>query len=49
LNVLGEFPDISDDSLILPKWIEAAQKRALERSRRPIVAADIARFGETKP
>jgi hypothetical protein len=32
--------------LILPKWIEAAQKRILERTRRPIIAADIARFGE---
>jgi hypothetical protein len=39
---LGEFPDISDDSLILPKWIEAAQKRTLEHTRRPIIA----RFGE---
>jgi hypothetical protein len=39
-------PDISDDSLILPKWIEAVQKRTLERTRRPIIAADIARFGE---
>jgi len=45
-KVLGEFPDISDDSLILPKWIEAAQKRSLERTRRPITAADVARFGE---
>ena len=26
--------------------IEAAQKRALERTRRPILAADIAHFGE---
>jgi hypothetical protein len=41
-----EFPDLSDDTLILPKWIEAAQKRTLERTRRPIIAADIARFGE---
>jgi hypothetical protein len=41
-KVLGELPDISDDTLILPKWIEAAQKP----TRRPIVAADIARFGE---
>ncbi len=24
-KVLGEFPDISDDSLILPKWMEAVQ------------------------
>ena len=45
-KVLGEFPDISNDALILPKWIEAAQKRTLERTRRPIIAADIARFGE---
>src|SRR5215216_3079001 len=45
-KVLGEFPDLSDDTLILPKWIEAAQKRTLERTRRPIIAADIARFGE---
>ena len=45
-KVLGEFPDISDDSLILPRWIEAAQKRTLERTRRPLIAADIARFGE---
>ena len=45
-KVPGELPDISDDTLILPKWIEAAQKRTLERTRRPIIAADIARFGE---
>jgi hypothetical protein len=45
-KVLGEFPNISDDMLILPQWIEAAQKRTLERTRRPIIAADIARFGE---
>jgi hypothetical protein len=43
---VGRVPDISDDSLIFPKWIEAAQKRTLERTRRPIIAADIARFGE---
>jgi hypothetical protein len=45
-KVLGEFPDISDDSLILPRWIEAAQKRSLERNRRPVMSWDIARFGE---
>jgi hypothetical protein len=38
--------DISDDKLILPKWIEAAQKRSVERSRRPVLSLDIARFGE---
>jgi hypothetical protein len=45
-KVLGEFPDISDDSLILPRWIEAAQKRTLERNRRPVMSWDIARCGE---
>jgi hypothetical protein len=45
-KVLGEFPELSDDTLILPRWIEAAQKRTLPRTRRPLVAADIARFGE---
>jgi hypothetical protein len=45
-KVLGEFPDLSDDTLILPRWIEAAQKRTLTRTRRPLIAADIARFGE---
>jgi hypothetical protein len=45
-KVLGEFPDLSDDTLILPKWIEAAQKRTIQRTKRPIIAADIARFGE---
>ena len=32
--------------LILPKWIEATQKRTLEHTRRPIIAANIARFVE---
>ena len=32
--------------MIWPRWIEAAQKRTLERTRRPIIAADIARFGQ---
>ena len=47
-KVLGEFPDVSDDTLIQPKWIEAAQKRSMERTRRPIIAADIARVGEER-
>jgi hypothetical protein len=29
-----------------PKWIEAAQKRSIERNRRPVLSWDIARFGE---
>jgi hypothetical protein len=45
-KVLGEFPDLSDDTLILPRWIEAAQKRTLKRNRRPVLSWDIARFGE---
>jgi hypothetical protein len=48
-KVLGEFPDLSDDTLILPQWIEAAQKRNIQRNKRPIIAADIARFGKTRP
>lgn len=46
LKVLGEFPDISDDSLIPPKLIEAAQKRTLHRTFKPHLGVDIARFGE---
>jgi hypothetical protein len=36
-KVLGEFPDVSDGTLIQPKWIEAPQKRTLERTRRLII------------
>jgi len=32
--------------LILSKWMEATQKRTLEHTRRPFMAANIARFGE---
>jgi hypothetical protein len=34
--------------LILPRWIEAAQKRSINRTKRPIIAADIARYGENE-
>ena len=37
---------ISDDPPILHKWIEGARKRKLERTRRPIIAADVALFGD---
>jgi hypothetical protein len=40
------FSAISNDTMILPEWIEAAQKPTLERTRRPIIAADVARFGD---
>jgi len=45
-KVLGEFPDVSDSTLIHPKWIKAAQERTLERTHKPVLGIDIARFGE---
>jgi hypothetical protein len=39
-TVLGEFPDICDDTLVMPKWIEAAQARTLKRNGRPVLAWD---------
>jgi hypothetical protein len=42
----ASFPTCPDDTLILPKRIEAAQKRSIEHNRRPRLAWDIARFGE---
>jgi hypothetical protein len=45
-RVLGEFPEISDDSLIMPKWVEAAKRRTLERNHKPRMGWDIARFGD---
>jgi hypothetical protein len=44
-RVLSEFPDTSDDTLIHPKWIEAAQNRTLERNWKPKLAVNVARFG----
>lgn len=44
-RILGEFPDVSDDTLIQPKWIDAAQKRSLPRTRKPKLGIDIARYG----
>jgi hypothetical protein len=48
-RVLGQFPDISDDTLILPEWIEAAQKRTIQRNRRPRLSWDIAPSVRTRP
>ena len=45
-RVLGEFPEISDDSLIQPKWVEAAQEREIERNGEPKLGVDVARMGE---
>lgn len=47
-RIIGEFPDISNDTLIMPGWIEAAQARTLERTRWPKLGADIARYGGDK-
>ena len=49
-KVLGEFPDVSDDTLIAMRWIDAAQKR-METAERADSAGpcelgvDVARFG----
>jgi hypothetical protein len=45
-RVLGEFPKVSNDSLIQPDWVEAAQKRSLARNRRPHLGIDVARYGD---
>lgn len=44
-KVLGEFPEVGDDTLISPALIEAAQKRTLEGSGPRKLSADVARFG----
>ncbi|MFI7073577.1 hypothetical protein [Micromonospora sediminicola] len=47
-KVLGEFPEIGEDVLIPPAWIEAAQQRSLERAGRGILGVDVARFGSDR-
>ncbi|GAW54728.1 hypothetical protein [Nocardioides sp. PD653] len=45
-KVLGEFPEVGDDTLISPALIEAAQKRVLnEDVTDPHLAVDVARYG----
>lgn len=50
-KVLGEFPDISDDTLIQPRWILAAQHRFADRKivitphEHGTLGCDIARYG----
>jgi hypothetical protein len=44
-RVLGEFPEIGEDVLIPPKWIEAAQQRELGTEGPNRLAVDVARFG----
>jgi hypothetical protein len=45
-KVLGEFPEVGDDTLISPALIEAAQQRNLnEDVNDPHLAVDVARYG----
>lgn len=44
-KVLGQFPEVGEDTLISPAWIEAAQKRALEVTADQRLAVDVARYG----
>lgn len=44
-KVLGEFPEVGDDTLISPKLIEAAQQRSLDPVGPQRLAVDVARFG----
>ena len=44
-KVLGEFPEVGDDTLISPKLIEAAQQRTLEPVNDEHLAVDVARYG----
>jgi hypothetical protein len=44
-KVLGDFPEIGDDTLISPKWIEAAQQRSLDPGSHTVLGVDVARFG----
>ncbi|WP_109507345.1 hypothetical protein [Nocardioides speluncae] len=44
-KVLGEFPDVGDDTLIPPSWIEAAQQRSLQPTEDQRLGVDVARFG----
>lgn len=47
-KVLGEFPEVGDDTLISPRWIEAAQARTLEPGPRSVLGVDVARFGSDR-
>lgn len=44
-KVLGEFPEISEDTLIPQRHIVAAQNRTLEHVTEPVLGVDVARFG----
>ena len=44
-KVLGEFPEVSQDTLIPQRYIVAAQQRDLEPTADPWLGVDVARFG----
>jgi hypothetical protein len=45
-KVLGEFPDVSDDTLLPPKLLRACQELSLPGTTKGRFGADVARFGE---
>lgn len=47
-KVLGEFPEASENTLIRPAWIAAAQQRELPPSLPYRLGVDVARFGTDK-
>ena len=44
-RVMGDFPDVSDDTLIPLSWIESAQRRKLAPSEPYVLGVDVARHG----
>jgi len=47
-KVLGDFPELGDDTLISPRWIEAAQLRTLQPGPVSQLGVDVARFGSDR-
>lgn len=47
-KILGEFPEITEDVLIQPAWIRAAQERNLRPGSPSILGVDVARFGSDR-
>lgn len=47
-KVLGEFPDLGEDTLISPRWIEAAQASTLDPGPHAVLGVDVARFGSDR-
>ncbi len=44
-KILGEFPDVGQDVLIPPSWIEGARQRTLDAGPRGVLGVDVARYG----